>query len=142
MPTEPRPPLSRAFSGQRPAHHFPPSIAAPPGRRQPLVSRRLEERAAGRTGFAHLFEHMLFQGSEHIKTNQHFHYIQQVGGVANGSTWFDRTKLLRDPARPPPGPSGCGWSRDRMGFLLPAITAENLETQRVVVMNERRQRVD
>src|SRR3954454_15802096 len=45
----------------------------------------------GRTGFAHLFEHMLFQGSEHVKTHEHFHYLQQVGGVANGSTWFDRT---------------------------------------------------
>src|SRR4029079_7751843 len=45
----------------------------------------------GRTGFAHLFEHMLFQGSEHVGTNDHFRYIQQVGGVANGSTRYERT---------------------------------------------------
>ena|SRR5882724_125851 len=95
----------------------------------------------GRTGFAHLFEHMLFQGSEHIKTNQHFHYIQQVGGVANGSTWFDRTNYYETlPAHHLD--LGLWLESDRMGFLLPAITAENLETQRVVVMNERRQRVD
>ncbi len=48
----------------------------------------------GRTGFAHLFEHMLFQGSEHVGTNDHFGYIQQVGGVANGSTWFYRTNYF------------------------------------------------
>ena len=45
----------------------------------------------GLTGFAHLFEHMLFQGSAHVETNGHFAHIQQVGGVANGSTWYDRT---------------------------------------------------
>src|SRR5436309_859691 len=95
----------------------------------------------GRTGFAHLFEHMLFQGSEHVKTHEHFHYIQQVGGVANGSTWFDRTNYYETlPAHHLD--LGLWLESDRMGFLLPAITAENLETQRVVVMNERRQRVD
>src|SRR5689334_16138480 len=45
----------------------------------------------GQTGLAHLFEHMLFQGSAHVGTNDHFRYVQQVGGVANGSTWYDRT---------------------------------------------------
>jgi zinc protease len=95
----------------------------------------------GRTGFAHLFEHMLFQGSEHVKTHEHFHYIQQVGGVANGSTWFDRTNYYETlPAHHLD--LGLWLESDRMGFLLPAITGENLETQRVVVMNERRQRVD
>jgi zinc protease len=95
----------------------------------------------GRTGFAHLFEHMLFQGSEHVGTNDHFHYIQQVGGVANGSTWFDRTNYYETL------PShhldlGLWLESDRMGFLLPALTSEKLETQRQVVMNERRQRVE
>jgi zinc protease len=95
----------------------------------------------GRTGFAHLFEHMLFQGSQHIGTNEHFRYIQQVGGVANGSTWYDRTNYYETL------PShhldlGLWLESDRMGYLLPAITAENLENQRFVVMNERRQRVD
>jgi zinc protease len=95
----------------------------------------------GRTGFAHLFEHMLFQGSEHVGTNDHFRYVQQAGGVANGSTWYDRTNYYETL------PShqldlGLWLESDRMGFLLPAITDQNLETQRQVVMNERRQRVE
>lgn len=95
----------------------------------------------GRTGFAHLFEHMLFQGSQHVDTNGHFRWIQQVGGVANGSTWFDRTNYYETL------PShhldlGLWLESDRMGFLLPAMTPEKLETQRSVVMNERRQRID
>jgi predicted Zn-dependent peptidase len=95
----------------------------------------------GRTGFAHLFEHMLFQGSAHVGTHDHFHYVQQVGGVANGSTWFDRTNYFETL------PShqldlGLWLESDRMGFLLPALTPEKLETQRKVVMNERHQRID
>src|SRR5688500_20336235 len=49
---------------------------------------------AGRTGFAHLFEHMLFQGSEHVAANEHFELIQRAGGTLNGSTWLDRTKYF------------------------------------------------
>jgi predicted Zn-dependent peptidase len=103
------------------------------------VGSRNETR--GRTGFAHLFEHMLFQGSQHVGTNDHFRYVQQVGGVANGSTWYDRTNYYETL------PSshlelGLWLESDRMGWLLPAMTAEKLETQRQVVMNERRQRVD
>src|SRR3954454_19605595 len=95
----------------------------------------------GRTGFAHLFEHMLFQGSQHIPTHDHFRLIQQVGGVTNGSTWYDRTNYYEIlPAHYLD--LGLWMESDRMGFLLPAITEENLETQRDVVMNERRQRVD
>jgi zinc protease len=95
----------------------------------------------GRTGFAHLFEHMLFQGSEHVPTNQHFAYLQQVGGVANGSTWYDRTNYHETL------PShhlelGLWLESDRMGFFLPALTQENLDKQRDVVMNERRQRIE
>ncbi len=95
----------------------------------------------GRTGLAHLFEHMLFQGSANVGTNDHFAYVQQVGGVANGSTWFDRTNYYETL------PSqylelGLWLESDRMGFLLPALTPEKLENQRQVVMNERRQRVD
>ena len=95
----------------------------------------------GRTGFAHLFEHMLFQGSQHVDTNGHFQYIQQVGGVVNGSTWYDRTNYYETL---PASHLGLGlWlESDRMGFLLPAMTPEKLENQRSVVMNERRQRVD
>jgi zinc protease len=95
----------------------------------------------GHTGFAHLFEHMLFQGSEHVGTNEHFRYLQQVGGVANGSTWYDRTNYYETlPAHHLD--LGLWLESDRMGFLLPAITQENLDTQREVVLNERRQRVD
>jgi zinc protease len=95
----------------------------------------------GRTGFAHLFEHMLFQGSQHVATHQHFAYIQQVGGIANGSTWYDRTNYYETL------PShhldlGLWLESDRMGFFLPALTRENLETQRQVVMNERRQHIE
>jgi len=103
------------------------------------VGSRFEK--PGRTGLAHLFEHMLFQGSEHVGTNDHFRYIQQVGGTANGSTWFDRTNYYETL------PSHCLelglWlESDRMGFLLPSLTEEKLENQRQVVMNERRQRMD
>ncbi len=95
----------------------------------------------GRTGLAHLFEHMLFQGSQNVGTNDHFRLIQQVGGVANGSTWYDRTNYYETL------PSHCLelglWlESDRLGFLLPALTEEKLETQREVVTNERRQRID
>src|SRR5688500_8304340 len=46
---------------------------------------------SGRTGFAHLFEHMLFQGSEHVGSNEHFELVQRAGGTLNGSTWLERT---------------------------------------------------
>ena len=95
----------------------------------------------GRTGFAHLFEHMLFQGSEHVGTNDHFRYLQEVGGVANGSTWYDRTNYYE--TLPSRHLELALWlESDRMGHLLPGLTAEKLENQRQVVMNERRQRVD
>ena len=95
----------------------------------------------GQTGLAHLFEHMLFQGSEHVGTNEHFHYVQQAGGVANGSTWYDRTNYY-ETLPSPQLDLGLWLESDRMGFLLPALTQEKLDTQRDVVMNERRQRVD
>jgi len=95
----------------------------------------------GRTGFAHLFEHMLFQGSGHVGTNDHFRHIQAVGGVANGSTWYDRTNYYETlPASRLD--LGLWLESDRLGFLLDGLTSEKLETQRQVVMNERRQRVD
>jgi predicted Zn-dependent peptidase len=118
-----------------------------PDRGLPLVAVNLwyhvgsKNERPGRTGFAHLFEHMLFQGSQHVATNDHFRYLQQVGGVANGSTWYDRTNYYETL------PShqldlGLWLESDRMGFFLPALTQESLDNQREVVMNERRQRVD
>jgi zinc protease len=95
----------------------------------------------GRTGFAHLFEHMLFSGSAHIGNNEHFRYVQSVGGVLNGTTFFDRTNYFETL------PSnylalGLWLESDRMGFFLPALTQEKLDIQREVVKEERRQRYD
>jgi zinc protease len=95
----------------------------------------------GRTGFAHLFEHMLFSGSEHVGNNEHFRHIQSVGGVLNGTTFFDRTNYFETL------PSnylalGLWLESDRMGFFLPALTQEKLDIQREVVKEERRQRYD
>jgi len=113
----------------------------------PLVTANLwyhvgsKNERPGRTGFAHLFEHMLFQGSEHVPTHEHFRLIQQVGGVANGSTWYDRTNYYE--TVPAHQLDLALWlESDRMGFFLPALTQENLDTQRDVVMNERRQRIE
>jgi zinc protease len=113
----------------------------------PLVAANLwyhvgsKNERPGRTGFAHLFEHMLFQGSEHVGTHDHFRFIQQVGGVANGSTWYDRTNYYE--TVPAHQLELALWlESDRMGFFLPALTQENLDNQRDVVMNERRQRVE
>ena len=95
----------------------------------------------GRTGLAHLFEHMLFQGSENVGTNEHFRYLQQVGGVANGSTWLDRTNYYE--TVPSHHLDLALWlESDRMGFLLPALDQEKLDRQRDVVLNERKQTVD
>jgi len=95
----------------------------------------------GRTGFAHLFEHMLFSGSQHVGNNEHFRYVQSVGGVLNGTTFFDRTNYFEIL------PSqylalGLWLESDRMGFFLPALTQEKLDIQREVVKEERRQRYD
>jgi predicted Zn-dependent peptidase len=95
----------------------------------------------GRTGFAHLFEHMLFQGSAHVGVNQHFEFIQRAGGTLNGSTWLDRTNYFE--TLPSHYLELALWlEADRMGFLLPAMTQEKLDTQRDVVKNERRWTVD
>ena len=96
---------------------------------------------AGRTGFAHLFEHMLFQGSEHVGANEHFELIQRAGGTLNGSTWMDRTNYFE--TLPSNHLALALWlEADRMGGLLPAMTQEKLDAQRDVVMNERRWTVD
>jgi len=115
--------------------------------RLPLVTVNLwyhvgsKNERPGRTGFAHLFEHMLFQGSEHVATNDHFRIVQQVGGVANGSTWYDRTNYYE--TVPSHHLETALWlESDRMGYFLPALTQENLDMQRDVVMNERRQRIE
>jgi len=100
------------------------------------VGSRNERR--GRTGFAHLFEHLLFQGSEHVGDDEHFKYIQDAGGTLNGTTWFDRTNYFE--TLPSNQLDLALWlESDRMGFFLPAITQTKLDNQRDVVKNERRQ---
>ena len=96
---------------------------------------------AGRTGFAHLFEHMLFQGSANVASNEHFELVQRAGGTLNGSTWLDRTNYFE--TVPSNQLALALWlEADRMGRLLPAMTQQKLDTQRDVVKNERRWSVD
>ena len=96
---------------------------------------------AGRTGFAHLFEHMLFQGSENVAANEHFECVQRAGGTLNGSTWLDRTNYYE--TVPSNQLALALWlEADRMARLLPAMTQPKLDTQRDVVKNERRWSVD
>ncbi len=91
-----------------------------------------------RSGFAHLFEHMLFQGSQHVGDDQHFKLVQGAGGTLNGSTNTDRTNYFE--TLPANQLELALWlESDRMGFLLPAITQAKLDNQRDVVKNERRQ---
>ena len=94
----------------------------------------------GRTGFAHLFEHMMFQGSEHMREN--FDVVfERIGGNNNGSTTEDRTNYWENV--PSNYLEDALWMEsDRMGFLLPAMTQERLDNQRDVVKNERRQGVE
>jgi zinc protease len=91
----------------------------------------------GRTGFAHLFEHLMFEGSEHHNKG-YFPPLQQAGALLNGSTNTDRTNYWE--VVPTSAIDLALWMEsDRMGFLLPALTRERFETQRDVVLNERRQ---
>lgn len=95
----------------------------------------------GRTGFAHLFEHMLFQGSENVAANEHFEFVQRAGGTLNGSTWLDRTNYYE--TLPSNQLALALWlEADRMARLLPAMTQPKLDTQRDVVKNERLWSVD
>jgi predicted Zn-dependent peptidase len=94
---------------------------------------------AGRSGFAHLFEHMMFQGSAHVKKAEHFQYVERAGGNLNGSTAEDRTNYWE--TVPSNRLNLDLWlEADRMRSL--AITEENFENQRQAVKEERRLRVD
>ena len=91
----------------------------------------------GRTGFAHLFEHLMFEGSEHHNSG-YFPPLQQAGALLNGSTNSDRTNYWE--VVPKSAIDLALWMEsDRMGYLLPALTQQRFETQRDVVLNERRQ---
>jgi zinc protease len=95
----------------------------------------------GRTGLAHLFEHMMFQGSLNVPETQYIAHVERAGGSTNATTWLDRTNYYATvPSHQIELPL---WlESDRMGFFLPALTQEKLDNQRDVVKNERRQRVD
>ncbi len=98
--------------------------------------------AAGRTGFAHLFEHMMFQGSGHVGPDMHFHYLEGAGASnVNGTTSLDRTNYMED--LPSNQLELALWlESDRMGFLLDRLDQGMLSNQQDVVRNERRQGVE
>ncbi len=115
--------------------------------RAPLVAVNLwydvgsRHEKAGKTGFAHLFEHMMFQGSANVEKGQHFSLVQAAGGTLNASTWLDRTNYFE--TLPSHELELALWlEADRMASLLPAMTQEKLDNQRDVVKNERRWSVD
>jgi zinc protease len=95
----------------------------------------------GRTGFAHLFEHIMFMGSAHVPTGAFDRHLESAGATNNGSTSEDRTNYYE--TLPSNALALALWlDSDRMGYLLPALDQATLDLQRDVVKNERRQRVD
>jgi zinc protease len=95
----------------------------------------------GRTGFAHLFEHMMFQSSQHVGQDQFFQKIQAAGGTLNGGTNSDNTIYFE--VVPNNALEMALWlEADRLGYLLPTVTHDAFINQQAVVQNEKRQRVD
>lgn len=113
-------------------------------RKAPLVAVSVwyhvgsKDEPEGKTGFAHLFEHLMFNGSEHYD-GEWFEPLEEVGATGlNGTTWFDRTNYFQ--TVPTPALERVLWMEsDRMGHLLGAVTQEKLDNQRGVVQNEKRQ---
>ena len=97
--------------------------------------------ARGRTGLGHLFEHLMFQGSRNVASGEHFSALMNEGARLNATTWFDRTNYFETI---PVGALDLAlWlEADRHGYLLDAVTQENLDNQRDVVKEEKRQRYD
>src|SRR5579864_4673787 len=92
----------------------------------------------GRTGFAHLFEHLMFMGSGHVKPGEFDEWLEAAGGDNNGSTSNDRTNYwINLPANSLE--LGLFLESDRMGYLLDSMTPKSVDLQRDVVKNERRQ---
>ena len=95
----------------------------------------------GKSGFAHFFEHMMFQGSEQVADEQHFKLVTEAGGTMNGTTNSDRTNYYQ--TVPANQFEKILWlEADRMGFLVDAVTQEKFEVQRETVKNERGQSYD
>jgi len=122
-------------------------VVLAPDRTVPVVATNLwygvgsRNEPEGMTGFAHLFEHMMFQGSAHVPKNRHFELIERVGGTLNATTWFDRTNYFE--TVPSHELDLTLWlESDRMGWMLPAMDQGKLDNQRDVVKNEKLQRYD
>jgi predicted Zn-dependent peptidase len=122
-------------------------VIVAPDRVAPVVAINLwydvgsKHEQPGKTGFAHLFEHFMFQGSRHVAKAEHLSIVQGAGGVLNATTYFDRTNYFETL------PShqvelGLWLEADRLGTLLDALSQENLDNQRDVVKNEKRQSYD
>jgi predicted Zn-dependent peptidase len=95
----------------------------------------------GKTGFAHLFEHVMFQGSGHVAKAEHMALVQSAGGTMNGTTWLDRTNYFE--TVPSHQLELALWlEADRMATLMSALNQENLDNQRSVVKNEKRSSYD
>jgi len=95
----------------------------------------------GKSGFAHFFEHMMFQGSDNVADEEHFKIVTEAGGTLNGTTNFDRTNYFE--TLPSNQLETALWlEADRMGFLLDAVTQQKFEVQRATVKNERGQNYD
>ncbi|OQY95228.1 MAG: peptidase M16 [Sphingobacteriales bacterium UTBCD1] len=95
----------------------------------------------GKSGFSHFFEHMMFQGSDHVADEEHFKIVTEAGGTLNGSTNRDRTNYYE--TIPGNQLEKALWlEADRMGFLLDAVTQQKFEVQRATVKNERGQNYD
>ncbi|MFD2421014.1 M16 family metallopeptidase [Amycolatopsis pigmentata] len=116
-------------------------------RRVPAVAVNLwyfvgsRNETAGRTGLAHLFEHLMFQGSKNVPNGEHFTLITSLGGTLNATTSFDRTNYFE--TVPAHALELALWlEADRMATLPHGLTQENLDNQRDVVANERRERMD
>ncbi|WP_246070126.1 M16 family metallopeptidase [Mangrovivirga cuniculi] len=94
-----------------------------------------------KSGFAHFFEHMMFQGSENVADEEHFKIVTESGGTLNGTTNRDRTNYFE--TVPSNQLETMLWlEADRMGYLLPAVTQKKFEVQRETVKNEKQQRYD
>ena len=122
-------------------------VVVSPDRSVPVVAVNLwydvgsRDEPAGQTGWAHLFEHLMFQGSAQVAAGDHMQALQNVGGSVNGTTWFDRTNYYETV---PVGALDLAlWlEADRLATLADHLDATNLQTQREVVKEEKRQRYD
>jgi zinc protease len=122
-------------------------VVVNPDRAAPIVAVNLwydvgsRDEDPGHTGFAHLFEHIMFQGSAHVSSGEHLSRMQSAGGSVNATTWFDRTNYFETI---PTGALDLAlWlEADRLATLPEALTAANFENQRDVVKEEKRQRYD